>query len=118
MLLAARTYAAALISDRRVLDFPAIFNANGIVVNAPTAIRAHPVAFRACLSRSLEANIPIPAPRAIRVPAKIMISSKEKLRSIIRLLVGILYSARLDARVQAGGNARRKFRAKVLGAYG
>jgi hypothetical protein len=29
----------------------------------------------------------MPAPRATRVPAKIMISSKEKLRSIIRLLI-------------------------------
>jgi hypothetical protein len=75
-------YATDLISDFK-LFLPSIEIARGIVVSPPMTIRASPAAFMASLLRRLEINMPIPAPRAMRVPVQRAKSGKETFRSLI-----------------------------------
>src|SRR6266496_1477449 len=75
-------YATDLISRDRFC-LPIIDITRGIVVNAPTAVNAIPVAFLASLLKRLETSIPIPTPIATRAPVHKIISGTVSLRSIL-----------------------------------
>src|SRR5690242_12480649 len=80
-----KAYATDLISRGMSFHFPRIPITRGTVVNAPTTVRAIPAAFWASLVNVRETSIPMPAPKAMRVPVHKIISGTVIFRSIVCL---------------------------------